>query len=280
VFFPYAYCYRCPHGREYPSCDIFCVDFIEKNILSGKETPLGDQKSKISNVAALIIEPMQCSGGYIIPPDEFLQGLKKLSDKYNFLLIVDEIQAGLGRTGKLWGVEHSGVEPDILVIGKGISGGLPFGAIVARKEILSNWAPCAHVSTFAGYALGSANALKVLEIIEKEKLIERSNKIGTYFYNKLLELKEDYSIIGDVTGGKGLFLAVELVKDRKTKEPAISETEFIREKCYDEGLLFQTGGYLYNRLLFIPALTITKDSIDRAISILKDVLEITIKRFL
>jgi len=269
-YFPYAYCYRCAFGKEYPSCDMFCVDYIEKNMLKGKESHLVEEKGGVSNIAALIVEPMQCSAGYIIPPDEFLRGLKRLSDNYGFIFIVDEIQAGVGRTGRLWASEHSGVEPDIIVVGKGIAGGLPLSAIIARKEILNNWAPTAHVSTFAGYALGCATSLKVFEIIEKEKLVKRSEEIGKYFYEGLLELQKKFPLIGDVTGGKGLFLALELVKDKKTKEPAIKETKFIAVKCLEEGLLLQLAGYFYNRLTFIPALTITKNSIDRALNILEN----------
>lgn len=270
-YFPYAYCYRCAFGKEYPSCDMFCVKYIEKNMLTGKESHLVDEKAGVSNIAALIIEPMQCSAGYIVPPDDFLRGLKRLSDKYGFLMIVDEIQTGFGRTGKFWGCEHAGIAPDIVAIAKGIGGGLPVSAIVTRKEILNNWAPAAHSSTFAGYVLGCAAGLKVFEIIEKDNLLKRSQEMGKYFYEGLLELQRKYPLIGDVTGGKGLFLSLELVKDRKTKEPAIDETRFIRDRSQEEGLLFEFGGYFYNRIQFIPALTIRKENIDRALKILDKV---------
>jgi 4-aminobutyrate aminotransferase-like enzyme len=266
--FPYAYCYRCPHGREYPACDMFCTKFIEKNMLTGKECHFFDEKRNISNIAAMVIEPMQCSSGYIIPPDDFLRELKVLSDKYGFLMIVDEIQAGIGRSGKLWAVEHSGIEPDILAIGKGIGGGLPFSAIITKKSILNSWKPGAHVSTFAGYALGCAVALRVLEIIEEDNLLENSNKMGDYFYDKLQGLQEKHGLIGNIDGGKGLFLAMELVKDRKTKEPASDEAKFLTEYCFENGLLFEYGGYLYNRIQFVPPITVRKDSIDEAIKIM------------
>lgn len=279
VYFPFAYCYRCPFNKKYPACDIFCVDYIEKNMLKGKESPLVEEKSGFSNIAALIIEPMQCSAGYIMPPDDFLRGLKKLSDNYGFLLIFDEIQTGVGRTGKLWGSEHSGVVPDIILVGKGMGGGLPMSAVVARKEILNNWAPGAHLSTFAGYTLGCAVTLKVFDIIEKEKLLERSQEIGKYFYEGLLELQKKFEIIGDVTGGRGIFLALELVKDRKTKEPAIEEMKFILEKCVADGLILQPSGYFYNRITIIPALTISKSSVDRALNILDNAFREGVKMF-
>lgn len=271
-YFPYAYCYRCAFDKKYPTCDMFCVDYIENNMLKGKESHLVEEKGGVSNVAALIIEPMQSSAGYIIPPDDYLKSLKKLSDNYGFLLMVDEIQAGVGRTGKLWATEHSGVTPDILIVGKGVGGGLPISAIVTRKEILNNWAPTAHVSTFAGYTLGCAAGLKVFEIIEKENLLKRSQEMGKYFYEGLLDLQQKYPIIGDVNG-KGLYLGLELVKDRKTKEPAIEETRIIREKSFDAGLIFETGGYYYNRIQLIPALTIQKETINRVLKILDKAFE-------
>ena len=250
--------------QKIPACDMFCVDFIEKNLLSG-QTPLTKQKGGLSNIAGLIVEPMQCSAGYIMPPDDFLKGLKKLSDNYEFLLIVDEVQTGIGRTGKLWAVEYSGIEPDILLVGKGIGGGLPLSAIVARKEVLNNWGPVAHVSTFAGYTLGCAVGLKIFEIIEKDNLLEECNKTGTYFYDGLMYLQNKYSIIGDVTGGRGVFLSIELVKDRKTKEPAFEETRFLKEKCFEYGLLVKASGYFHNRISFIPAITIRKDTVKNAL---------------
>ncbi len=271
-YFPYAYCYRCAFDKTYPACDMFCVDYIEKNMLKGKESHLVEEKGGVSNVAGLIIEPMQSSAGYIIPPDDFLKGLKRLSDQYGFLLMVDEIQTGVGRTGKLWATEHAGVEPDILIVGKGIGGGLPLSAIVTRKEILNSWSPTAHVSTFAGYALGCAAGLKVFEIIEKENLLNRSKEMGKYFSEGLMDLKQKYPIIGDV-GAKGLYMGIELVKDRKTKEPAIQETAILREKSFDAGLVFEAGGYHYNRIQLIPPLTIRKETIDRTLAILDKALQ-------
>jgi len=279
TYFPYAYCYRCAFDKEYPACDMFCVDYIEKNLLTGKETPLAEELGGVSNLAGLIVEPMQCSSGYIIPPDDFLRGLKRLSDKYGFLLMVDEIQTGVGRTGKLWATEHSGIAPDILITGKGFCGGFPMSAIVTKKDILNNWAPGAHVSTFAGWALGCVAGLKAFEIIRKDNLLKRSNEMGKFFYEGLLELQKKYSIIGDVTGGKGLFLAMELVKDKKTKEPAIEETLFIREKARYDGFLFESGGYFYNRIQIIPPLTIKKSSIERALKILDGAFAAAMKQY-
>jgi len=267
ILFPYAYCYRCPFDKEYPACDMHCVKFIENTLLKGKESPLVDQKGNISNIAGLIVEPMQCSSGYIMPPDDFMRGLKRLSDQYNFLLIADEIQTGVGRTGKLWAIEHSGVEPEIMIVGKGIGGGLPISAIVARKDILNSWAPTAHLSTFAGYTLGCSVALRILEIIKKEKMLENANEVGKYFYEGLLDLQSKHEIIGDVTGGKGLFLAMELVKDRKSKEPAVDEAFQIRNKALEYGLIFAVSGYYYNRITIIPPISIRKNTVEKALKV-------------
>jgi 4-aminobutyrate aminotransferase-like enzyme len=165
------------------------------------------------------------------------------------------------------------------MIGKGIGGGLPLSMIVARKDILNNWGPLAHLSTFAGYRLGCAVSLQVFEIIEKENLLKRSQDIGKYFYEGLLDLQNEFEMIGDVTGGKGIFLALELVKNRKTKDPAMDEMRFIVRKCVDDGLILQPSGYFYNRITFIPALTITKDSIDKALDILKGAFKAAEKEF-
>jgi 4-aminobutyrate aminotransferase-like enzyme len=261
VRFPYAYCYRCPYEREYPSCDLFCVKWIEKNLLQGKESPLVDQRAGVSNVAALIVEPMQSSAGYIIPPDDYLRELKSLCERYGIVFVADEIQTGMGKTGKMWAVQHSGVEPDIMCIGKGIAGGLPMSLIVARSEILDSWAPGAHVSTFAGYSLGCAVALEVLKIMEEEGLVERSREMGQYFLDGLLDLQRRHPILGHVNG-KGLYIGLELVRNRKTKEPAIEETNYVFNRAIEEGLLFEKGGYLYNRFQLIPSLVITKEDID------------------
>lgn len=276
--FPYAYCYRCPYGREYPACDLFCVKWIEQNLLTGKESPLVEQRGGISNVAALIVEPMQSSAGYIIPPDDYLRALKSLCDNYGILFIADEIQAGLGRTGKMWAVQNSGVEPDIMCVGKGIAGGLPMSMVVAKAEVLSSWAPGAHVSTFAGYTLGCAVALEVLKIMEEEKLVHRSAEMGKYFLDGLRDLQEKHPILGHVDG-RGLYIGIEFVKDRKTKEPAIEETDFMFNRCLEKGLLFEKGGYFYNRFQLIPALTIDKAEIDYALRVFDETFGEAEKKF-
>jgi len=264
--FPYAYCYRCPYNLEYPACDIFCVDWIEKNLLSGKESPLVEERGGISNVAALIVEPMQSSAGYIIPPDDYLGKLKAMCERHGILFIADEIQAGMGRTGKMWAVEHSGIVPDIMCLGKGIAGGLPLSMVVAHADILSSWGPGAHVSTFAGYTLGCAVALETLALMEEERLIQRAAEGGKYFLDGLRALQKNHPVLGDADG-RGLYIGLEFVRDRKTKEPAIEETTYIFNRCVEQGILMEKGGYVYNRFQIIPPLVIEKSEIDTVLTV-------------
>ncbi len=262
---PYSYPYRCPLGAEPDHCAEACVEFVAR-MLRGKETPFGDARA-VSNVAGILLEPMQASAGYVIPGEGYLRGIRELCDEHGFLLIDDEIQAGLGRTGKLWACEHDGVVPDLLATSKGLASGLPISALIASEEILSSWGPGAHVATFAATPLAAAAAHATLDVYEREKIVERSAKTGIYFHEKLQELQEKHPILGWIDA-KGLFVGLEFVLDRKTKQPAAQESKLMLDHCVREGLLFERGGYLYNRFQLIPPLTIEQEQIDRAIEIL------------
>ena len=264
---PYPYPYRCLFGSSDPEeCASRCVEFL-RMLLSGSSTPLGGGKGDICNVAAVLVEPMQGAGGYIIPPPSFLQGLRELCDEFGILLILDEIQTGLGRTGKLWGCEHSGVIPDIMAIGKSLGGGLPISAVVARSEIAASWGPGAHLSTFAATPLASAAANAVLEYLVDNNLPDRAATTGVYLKDRLLELSERHNLIGSVDSC-GLFTGIEFVRDRQTKEPASEEAAWMLEFCKTEGLLLQRGGPHGNRFMLIPPLVITEDEIDEGLAIL------------
>lgn len=276
-YFPYAYCYRCFFEKTYPDCDMLCVKSLE-NLFKSKEAPFCDPGKGVNNIAAIIIEPMQSSAGYIVPPKEFLVQLKELSDKYEFLLVVDEIQAGLGRTGKMWACSHSGVSPDIITVGKSIAGGIPLSAVIGRKDIMDSWGPAAHVGTFAGTPLACSTANKVLEIMERDRIPERAAKMGSYFLDELKNMSKSHPLIGLVSG-IGLYLALEFVKDKKTKEPASEELAFITNECLKEGLIAQRSGYYSNRLNLIPALTITETEIKEAVGILDTVIARAEKEF-
>ncbi|MFN2629446.1 MAG: aspartate aminotransferase family protein [Gaiellaceae bacterium] len=262
---PYSYPYRCPVGVDPEHCAEACVEFVAR-MLRGKETPFGDARA-ISNVAAVLLEPMQASAGYIIPGDGYLGGMRELCDEHGFLLIDDEIQAGLGRSGTLWACDHDGVDPDMVVTSKGLASGLPISAVVARAELLAAWGPGAHVATFAATPLAAAAANATLDVYAGEDIVGRAAATGAYFKERLLELQERHPILGWVDA-KGLFVGLEFVLDRATKEPAAQESKLMLDYCVENGLLFERGGYLYNRFQLIPPLTIERDEIDRAMEIL------------
>jgi 4-aminobutyrate aminotransferase-like enzyme len=264
--FPYAYCYRCPYKMEHPSCDMHCVKIID-SMFSSTQTSLGNGVSNISNVAAMIVEPAQSSAGYVVPPDEFLIELRKLADKYGFLLIFDEIQTGMGRTGKMFASEHSNVVPDITLIGKALGGGIPMSAVIARAEIFNDLGPGQVVSTYAGYALGCAVANKVLDIYEEDNLVDNCADVGEYLSSLVEKYKKDHPIVGSYTI-KGIFLGIEYVTDQKTKEPAIKATAELVNKMKDAGLLAQLNGYYSNRISFLPPITMTREDYDEVFAIM------------
>jgi 4-aminobutyrate aminotransferase-like enzyme len=262
---PYSYPYRCPVGADPEHCAEACVEFVAR-MLRGKETPFGDAHH-VSNVAAVLLEPMQASAGYIIPGDGYLKGIRELCDEHGFLLIDDEIQAGLGRSGKLWACEHDGAVPDMIVTSKGLAGGMPISALVAAEELLAAWGPGAHVATFAATPLAAAAANATLDVYEAEDVVGRAAATGAYFRERLEGLQEQHPILGWVDA-RGLFVGLEFVRDRATKEPAAEESKLMLDYCVAEGLLFERGGYLYNRFQLIPPLTIERAQIDRAVEIL------------
>ena len=267
-YFPYPYCYRCPYDKEYPQCDIYCIKFLDFYFKSN-QTPFMDVRKGISNVAAIIIEPMQGSGGYIIPPDNYLVRLQELCRKYDILLIIDEIQTGMGRTGKMWACEHWNVEPDVICMSKAMAAGLPCGACVTRKEIM-NWDPGAHENTLGGNPIVIAAALAVLRVIFKERLIENAREMGEYLMKRLKEIQQNNEIIGDVRG-KGLMIGVELVKDKKTKTPARKERNELIMEAFKRGLLLLGAGESSLRLA--PPLIINKQQIDTGLEIMEESLK-------
>jgi len=282
-YFPFPYPYQCPFGRppQGISEDEWCLKKLEEYLeyyFQSKESPYREVRSDLTNVAAFLVEPFQSSAGYIIPPPGYLKLLRKLCDKYGILLIVDEIQTGLGRTGKLWATEWDEVEVDMLLTSKALGGGLPISAVVARAEILEAWGPGAHVSTQAGNVLACAAANKVLEVITKEEFLAEVREKGEYFYNGLKELQNRHPLIGHINA-KGLYIGLELVRNRETREPAPEEADFVLEECVKEGMVFEKGGYYHNRLQLIPPLTIRKSTIDRALEIFDRAFSAAEKRF-
>lgn len=275
--FPFAYCYRCPYDKTYPECELHCVTALERQFQS-KEMPFRNPKTGITNVATMLVEPFQSSAGYIIPPPGYHQRLAALAEEYEFLFAVDEVQSGMGRTGRMWAIEHDGVEPDLIISGKAIANGLPISMVIGRSEVLDSYGAGGHSTTFAGYPAAAAGGNAVLDIFERENLLERVDERGQYFLEGLQSLQREHAVVGDVQG-KGLFLGMELVTDRVSKTPATDATAWAHQALLDEGVVCMASGYHGNRLMFAPPLIIERAEIDRAVAGLDRVLGAIAKKF-
>lgn len=257
-FAPNAYCYRCPMHKRYPECDLACANEIETVI----------QTATSGQVAALIAEPIQGNGGIITPPPGYFKRVKEILDKYNILLIVDEVQTGFGRTGKMFAIEHYEVEPDIMTMAKALANGTPVGAFTARPEIADKYTrPGA--STLGGNPVTAAAALATLDVITGQNLPARAAELGQHLKTGLLRLQEKHPIIGDVRG-LGLMLGAELVL--ADQSPAIKEIDIVLEKLKDRGFLVGKNGPNRNVLAFQPPLVITQANLDDLLNHLDDVL--------
>jgi 4-aminobutyrate aminotransferase len=256
---PYPYCYRCPFKLSYPNCNYWCVDFIDEFILQKYVPP--------EEVAAIIFEPIQGEGGYVAPPPEYFQRLKKIADKYDFIMIDDEIQAGIGRTGRWFAIEHWKIQPDVICSAKALASGLPIGATIARTQFM-NWEAGSHASTFGGNPLACAASLAVIDVIKEEKLLENATKQGNYIMKRLNDLKEECDIVGDIRG-KGLMIGAEIVEDKETKKHAADKTKEIMMRCWKRGIAIITCGASTIRVA--PPLTITRELVDAGMEIIEDV---------
>ena len=257
---PYAYCYRCPyHHRAYPRCSLACIEWIREDLFKRSLPP--------EEVAAIFVEPIQGEGGYIVPPPEFHQNLFDLAKDFGILFVADEVQTGMGRTGKMMAIEHWGVTPDIIALAKGIASGMPLGATVSQSEVM-DWVPGSHASTFGGNPISCQAALTTIELLQ-EGLIDNASFLGEYILDRLKDFQKRFGLIGDVRG-KGLMIGIELVKDRETKEKAIEERNAIIQACFKKGLLILGCGE--NVIRFIPPLIITRREADTALTILEEVL--------
>lgn len=257
---PYAYCYRCAYNLTYPNCDLACVDYIE-DVLFARSVPPDE-------VAAVFVEAVQGEGGYIVPPPGWLSRLHALCVKYGILLVDDEIQSGLGRTGRMFAIEHWGVEPDIVCSAKALASGMPLSAMIARHEIMS-WPAGAHGSTFGGNPVCCAAALATLDVIQEERLMENAARVGERLLGNLRELVRESRLIGDVRG-LGLMIGVEMVKDKETKEIAKAETDAVMLECFKRGLLLLPCGP--NSMRFSPPLIITEAQAGTAFEIFAEAL--------
>lgn len=253
---PAPNCYRCPYKLEYPSCDLYCAKILKELYFQTSIPP--------DDVAAMIAEPVLGEGGYIVPPPKWHTTIKSILDEHGILFIDDEVQAGIGRTGRWLAIEHHGIVPDIVTMAKAIGGGLPMGAVAFRAD-LDFPVSGAHSNTFGGNLVAASASLATLDVIEKEHLIDNARIQGTYLLGRLRELAGRHEEIGDVRG-LGLMTATEFVKDRKTKEPAVKFRDHVLEESYKRGLILLPCGR--STLRYIPPLIVQRDEIDEAIEIL------------
>ncbi|MFN8062631.1 MAG: acetyl ornithine aminotransferase family protein [Vicinamibacterales bacterium] len=251
---PYATCYRCPVSRMPDSCAAECLDFLEEQVLVQLVSP--------DEVAAIVVEPIQGEGGYLVPPAQFHQRLRQLATTHGILLIADEVQSGMGRTGKMFACEHFGIDADIVTSAKGIASGLPLGVAIAKKDLMS-WTPGAHASTFGGNPVACAAALATIELL-KDTLIANAAAVGAHLKDGLDGIAERHPLIGDVRG-KGLMIGVEFVRDRTTKERATVERDAIVQAMFRRGVLILGAGR--NAIRFSPPLVLTKSEADTALTI-------------
>jgi 4-aminobutyrate aminotransferase len=261
VHAPYPYCYRCPYGQKPESCAVECVKHIEdtllKTICPAEET------------AAIVVEPVQGEGGYIVPPRKFIDELTRVAREHGILLVFDEVQSGMGRTGKMFAAEHFDAVPDILSVAKGIASGMPVGATVARADLMT-WPPGAHASTFGGNPVACAAALVTIELLQHE-LVDNAARMGAYLMDRLRQWPARFPIVGDVRG-LGLMIGIELVRDQASKERVPSGLrDQVVELAFRRGLLILGAGD--NVLRLCPPLIITRDQCDFALDTLEACLQ-------
>jgi len=260
-FVPYAYCYRCAFGKESDTCDMDCAKYVEH--------VLEDPHSGVGKPAALIVEAIQGEGGSIVPPESFLTEIREICDKYQIIMIVDEIQAGLCRTGKMFAFEHSGIEPDIVTLSKGLGGlGFPISCIVYKEE-LDKWPPGKHIGTFRGNVIAYAAGAAALRFMSENNLADHSSNLGEKMLSWLKDIEKDSRIVGEARG-RGLMLGIELVKDKASKEPSPDLAQKVRTICHQRGLLVEIGGHYSNVVRFLPPLVLTEELAKKGIEIFAD----------
>ena len=248
---PYGFCHRCPYQLKHPSCGIECVGVLEKVLFRYEVRP--------EEVAAIFVEPIQGEGGYVVPPPEYLPMLQELCRKHGILLVLDEIQCGFGRTGRMFACEHWGIEPDILCTAKGIASGMPLGAMIARDEI-STWTRSTHGSTFGGNPVACAAALATIELLE-EGLIKNAAFVGEILKTKLMAMQSRYSEISDVRG-LGFMIGVEFERNDGSHAPDAKLRDRVMQKCFEKGLLLLSCGE--STLRFCPPLIVAEEEVATA----------------
>jgi len=255
---PFADCYRCSYGQVYEACHLECVSYIES---------LFNSVLPVDEVAAMMLEPIQGDAGIVVPPGEFMAGLRRICHQYGILFVTEEVQTGFGRTGKWFASEHWDLQPDVMILGKALGAGMPLSSIVARQDLMDAWELPAHLFTNGGNAVCCAAALANIEVIKEEQLVERSAALGAQVMARFREMQQKYELIGDVRG-KGLLIGVDLVKDRQTKERARDEAAKVCMRCYQKGLILS---FFSNSVLRIaPPLVVSDAETEHALQVIED----------
>ncbi|HLI85737.1 MAG TPA: acetyl ornithine aminotransferase family protein [Bryobacteraceae bacterium] len=257
VHAPYPYCYRCPMGKQPETCAVECVSYIENTLLKTIAPP--------EEVAAIVVEPVQGEGGYIVPPRKFFDELERVARQNGILLVFDEVQSGMGRTGKMWAAEHFDAVPDVFAAAKGIASGMPLGATVARTELMT-WPPGAHASTFGGNPVSCAAALVTIALLEQE-LVSNAARMGAHMMDRLREWPKRYATVGEARG-LGLMIGIEMVRDQATREKAPELRDQVVERAFERGLLVLGAGE--NTIRLSPPLIVSRDQCDFALDIIEE----------
>ncbi len=264
VHAPFPYSYRRPEGMSEAQFIKECVAFIEEKIFKTIMPP--------EECAAIFIEPIQGEGGYVPVPTEYMQELRRICDKHGILLVADEVQSGAGRSGKMWAIEHTGVEPDVITMAKGIASGMPLGVTMSRAEIM-DWVPGSHASTFGGNPICIEAALATLNVLEREAIANADN-VGNHILRRIGKWTETHPMVGDVRG-RGLMIGVEIVKDKKTRATAHDERDRIVDLAFERGALYLGAGE--NSIRIAPPLILTAEQADIGMDILEECISIVEK---
>ena len=259
---PYAYCYRCPLALHYPACGVQCAGLLNNAF---------DKLVSADDVAAVIVEPVLGEGGVVVPPPEYLGMIKRICEEHGILLIADEIQTGMGRTGKWFAMEHFGVEADIMTTSKALGGGYPISGITGRVDVMDSVHPSGLGSTFGGNPTACAAGAAVFDIIEEEGLLARAEAIGKRTVARFKAMQENYPVIGDVRG-IGAMTAIELVEDPKTRQPAGDLANALRRRLYENGVVNVGAGTFHNVIRVLVPLTIEDHTLDRGLDIMESTL--------
>ncbi len=262
---PSGHCYHCAFDKKYPECKLFCVDALEKQI----------KMEGTGNVAAILMEPIQGWNGSIIYPDDYLPAIRKLCDKLGILLIVDEVLTCAGRTGKMWCVDHYNVIPDIIVMGKGLGNGFPVTAFAIKEEMTEVLEKISASTSYGGNPMAAAAGLASLEVLEEENLIEKSARLGDFILKKLIKMKSEHKIIGEVRG-KGCLLGIELVKDQNTHEPFVEAGKRVYQVAFSKGLAWIPAN---QNLRMSPPLIMEEEVAEKALEIIDESITIVEKEF-